>query len=116
MDPARRARRGLRWVLTGTAVLAAVTAASLARAEGERERGRKLAIEKCAQCHVVGDHNPYGGVSNSPSFYIFSERLEVYRERLRTFDQRRPHLSRDMKVPPAEIRDIIAYVEALERP
>ena len=116
MDPARRATRGWRYVLLATAVLAGVTAASPARAEGDSDRGRKLAVEKCAQCHVVGDQNPYGGVSNSPSFYIFSERLEVYRERLRTFDQRRPHLSRDMKVPPADIRDIIAYVETLGRP
>jgi hypothetical protein len=40
----------------------------------------------------------------------------VYRERLRTFDQRRPHLSRDMDVSAEEIRDIMAYVETLERP
>jgi mono/diheme cytochrome c family protein len=85
-------------------------------AEGDRERGRTLAIENCSQCHVIGDYNPYGGVNNSPSFYIFSERPEVYRERLRTFDQRRPHLSRDMDVSAEEIRDIMAYVETLERP
>jgi mono/diheme cytochrome c family protein len=51
-------------------------------AEGDRERGRTLAIDNCSQCHVIGDYNPYGGVNNSPSFYIFSERPEVYRERL----------------------------------
>ena len=62
------------------------------------------------------DYNPYGGVNNSPSFYVFEERPEVYRERLRTFDQRRPHLSRDMDVSAEEIRDIMAYVETLDRP
>ena len=65
---------------------------------------------------VIGDYNPYGEVNNSPSFYVFAERPEVYRERLRTFDQRRPHLSRDMKVEPKEIQDIMAYVATLERP
>ena len=85
-------------------------------AEGDPERGRRLAIENCAQCHVIGAYNPHGGVNNSPSFYIFSERPEVYRERLRTFDQRRPHLSRDMQVTAADIGDIMAYVETLERP
>lgn len=90
--------------------------AQTAWAEGDRVRGRQVAIDKCSQCHVIGDYNRYGGVSNSPSFYIFAERLEVYRDRLRTFDQRRPHLSREMKVPPEDIRDIIAYVETLERP
>ncbi len=85
-------------------------------AEGDRDRGRSLAVDNCSQCHVIGDHNPYGGVNNSPSFYIFAERPEVYRDRLRTFDQRRPHLSRDMQVSPREIQDIMAYVETLERP
>lgn len=85
-------------------------------AEGDRARGRTLAIDNCAQCHVIGDYNPYGGVNNSPSFYIFAERPEVYRERLRTFDQRRPHLSRSMDVSAEEIRHIMAYVETLERP
>ena len=85
-------------------------------ADADRLRGRDLAIENCAQCHVIGDYNPYGGVNNSPSFYVFSERPEVYKERLRTFDQRRPHISRDMQVSPRDIADIMAYVETLERP
>lgn len=102
-------------------ILALAAAAGLlspvaAWAEGDRERGRTLAIENCSQCHVIGDYNPYGGVNNSPSFYIFAERPEVYRERLRTFDQRRPHLGRDMDVSAEKIRDIMAYVETLERP
>lgn len=90
--------------------------AQAAWAQGDQVRGRQLAIDKCSQCHVIGDYNPYGGVNNSPSFYIFAERLEVYRDRLRTFDQRRPHLSREMKVPPKDLQDIIAYVETVKRP
>ncbi len=90
--------------------------AQAAWAQGDRVRGRQLAIDKCSQCHVIGDYNPYGGVNNSPSFYIFAERLEVYRDRLTTFDQRRPHLSREMKVPPKDLQDIIAYVETVKRP
>ena len=98
------------------AILAGMASPGMAWAEGDRERGRKLAVENCSQCHVIGDYNPYGGVNNSPSFYVFAERPEVYTERLRTFDQRRPHLSRDMKVSAEEIRHIMAYVETLERP
>ncbi len=90
--------------------------AQAAWAQGDRARGRQLAIDKCSQCHVIGDYNRYGGVNNSPSFYIFAERLEIYRDRLRTFDQRRPHLSREMKVPPKDLQDIIAYVETVKRP
>ncbi len=98
------------------AVLLGCLGGQAAWAEGDRERGRTLAIENCAQCHVIGDYNPYGGVNNSPSFYVFAERPEVYQERLRTFDQRRPHLSRDMDVSAEDIRHIMAYVETLERP
>jgi mono/diheme cytochrome c family protein len=93
-----------------------ILSSGAAWADGDRQRGRELAIENCAQCHVIGDHNPYGGVNNSPSFYVFAERPEVYEERLRTFDQRRPHLSRDMRVSPNDIADIMAYVVTLERP
>jgi mono/diheme cytochrome c family protein len=98
------------------AVLICLAIAEPAWADGDPARGRDLAIDNCSQCHVIGDYNPYGGVNNSPSFYIFSERPEVYRERLRTFDQRRPHLSRDMQVSPNKIKDIMAYIETLERP
>ena len=100
----------------GLGLLLALVGSHAAWAEGDAERGRKTAIENCSQCHVIGDYNPYGGVNNSPSFYVFSERPEVYKERLRTFDQRRPHLSRAMDVSPEQIEDIMAYVETLERP
>lgn len=100
----------------GIAVLIGLAAADTARAGGDPAHGRDLAIKKCSQCHVIGDYNPLGGVSNTPSFYIFSERLGLYRERLKTFDQRRPHLGRDLRVPPKDLDDIIAYIETLKRP
>lgn len=106
----------MRPIPIATAVLIVLMVADAARAEGDGARGRQVAIDQCSQCHVIGAYNPYGGVNNTPSFYIFAERPEVYLERLRTFDQRRPHLARDMKVPPRDIEDIIAYVETLERP
>ena len=96
------------------AIILVINGAALA--DGDPARGKTLAIENCAQCHVIGDHNPYGGVNNSPSFYVFAERPEFYEERLQTFDQRRPHLSRDMKVSPEDIAHIMAYVGTLERP
>ncbi len=98
------------------AVLIGLVSPHATWAEGDRVRGRALAIDNCSQCHVIGDYNPYGGVNNSPSFYVFAERPEVYRERLRTFDQRRPHISRNMQVSPKEIQDIMAYVETVKRP
>ncbi len=106
----------MRRYIPALAALIGLLSSQTAWAEGDRIRGRTLAIDNCSQCHVIGDYNPYGGVNNSPSFYVFAERPEVYRERLRTFDQRRPHLSRDMQVSANEIQDIMAYVATLERP
>lgn len=100
----------------GPVLLALLLHTGPALAEGDRARGRELAIENCAQCHVIGDYNPLGGANNTPSFYIFAERPQVYVERLQTFDQRRPHISKDIKISPKDIADILAYVRELERP
>ena len=98
------------------AALVTALGAQVAAAGPDPTAGRKLAIERCARCHVIGDHNPYGGINSTPSFWIFARKPQIYVERLRTFDQRRPHLSRDMDVSADDIRHIMAYVETLERP
>ncbi len=82
---------------------------------GDAERGKALAVENCARCHVIGDHNPYGGINSTPSFWIFARKPEIYDERLRTFDQRRPHLSMDFDVSETDIENLSAYVATLQR-
>ena len=94
--------------------LAPQVAAWQTQAAGDAAAGRKLAIEKCALCHVIGDHNPYGGINSTPSFWIFARKPEVYTERLRTFDQRRPHLGIELTLEPEQIEDILTYVGGLE--
>ena len=96
------------------AALALQLAAWQAQAAGDAAVGRKIAIEKCALCHVIGDHNPYGGINSTPSFWIFARKPEVYTERLRTFDQRRPHLGIELTLKPEQIEDILSYVGGLE--
>ena len=76
--------------LVWAGVIGALAASGPARGEGNAEKGEALAVERCAQCHVIGAQNPHGGVSNSPSFYIFAEKPEVYMERLQSFYERRP--------------------------
>lgn len=100
--------------LTVLAALGLQLAAWQAEAAGDAAAGRKLAIEKCALCHVIGDHNPYGGINSTPSFWIFARKPEVYTERLRTFDQRRPHLGIELTLKPEQIEDILSYVGGLE--
>ncbi len=89
-------------------------AAWQARAAGDAAAGRKIAIERCARCHVIGDYNPYGGINSTPSFWIFARKPEVYTERLRTFDQRRPHLGIKLTLKPEQIEDILTFVGGLE--
>ena len=94
--------------------LAAFAGPASAAAEGDPVRGKELAIKHCAKCHVIGDHNPYGGINSTPSFFIFARKPEVYDERVMTFDQRRPHIALELDVELPQIRDIKAYVDTLE--
>jgi mono/diheme cytochrome c family protein len=91
-------------------------AAGAAQGEGDAQKGQVLAEQRCAQCHVIGVQNPHGGVSNSPSFYIFAEKPDVYMERLQSFYERRPHKGRDMEASAQDLEHIMTYVRTLKRP
>lgn len=69
--------------------LLAMLAAGPAAAD-DIEHGRELVLRHCARCHVVADHNPYGGIGNAPSFH----RLVTWDDgiwRVSTFFERPPH-------------------------
>lgn len=101
-----------------------------AGAQGNIAAGRELSIKHCSRCHVVGDHNPFGGIGSTPSFAWMTE-LPDYAERLRTFYARRPHPTfarvpgypkwsnapasvREFTITVDEIEDILSYVETLK--
>ena len=98
-------------------------------AGGDAEAGRKIAQTHCARCHVVGDFNPMGGIGSTPSFQLLAKRDDRL-ERFGTFFERRPHpvfvrvpdVARWTKLPsnvkeftvtPANLDDVIAFVETL---
>ena len=98
---------------------------SAARADGDREAGRKMSLEHCARCHGIGDFNPFGGIGSTPSFRLLAKRSD-WLERCQTFYERRPHpvfvrvpgVPRWTKLPshvtefrvtPENIQDIIAF-------
>ncbi len=100
-----------------------------AGAEGSAEIGRKFAETHCARCHVVGDFNPMGGIGSTPSFQLLAKRND-WLERFETFFERRPHpvfvrmpdvarwttlpsYVKEFEVTPANLDDIIAFVETL---
>ena len=111
-------------------VLGLLLPLSAPRAEGDVAAGRKLAVRHCARCHVVGDHNPYGGIGSTPSFQWLVKRAD-YLERFETFFERRPHpvyvrvpdierltdlpsFVAEFTVTPDNIEDLIAFVETLK--
>ncbi len=99
---------------TAALIILMLHGAPAARAEGDVAAGKKLAIENCSLCHVIGDHNPTGGINSTPSFWIFARKPEIYTERLRSFDQRRPHVALDFDLSRQEIKHIVAYVGGLK--
>ncbi len=82
--------------------------------KGDAERGKTLTAANCARCHVIGDHNRSGGINSTPSFWIFARKPGIYSGRLRTFDQRRPHLFMEFGVSKTDIENILAYVATLQ--
>lgn len=67
-----------------------VWANGFARAETV-EAGKKAAQKHCTRCHVVGDFNPNGGISSTPSFQLLVNALKDFEERFDTFYVRPPH-------------------------
>ena len=116
-------------ILTSASFLMASAWPPRAWAEGDAEAGRKIAETHCARCHVIGDFNPMGGIGSTPSFQLLAKRDDRL-ERFGTFFERRPHpvfvrvpgVARWTELPshvteftvtPANIDDIIAFVETL---
>ena len=119
-----------RVLLLPVLLLGLLTPAAAPRAAGDVAAGRKLAIQHCARCHVVGDHNPYGGIGSTPSFQWLVKRAD-YLERFATFFERRPHpvyvrvpgterptdlpsFVAEFTVTAENIEDLIAFVETLK--
>ena len=99
---------------------------------GDIAKGRSIAERHCARCHVVGDFNPTGGISSTPSFQMLVKRRPDYKDRFQTFFARRPHpaflsikgAGRLMENLPAnaapvelsqqDVADVAAFVETLK--
>ena len=122
----------MKWLaLAGVAVAGVIVSTAPARADGDLEAGRKMAVEHCARCHVIGDFNPFGGIGSTPSFQLLANRND-WLERFQTFYERRPHpvfvrvpdvprwtklpsYAKEFRVTPENIQDIIAFAKTLRR-
>ncbi|MEM8836997.1 MAG: hypothetical protein AAGE89_02805 [Pseudomonadota bacterium] len=68
-------------------------AANVVADESLIKSGRDIAAEHCTRCHIVGDINPRGGISSTPSFQMMVNALEDWQERFESFHARLPHPS-----------------------
>ena len=59
-------------------------------AAGDWDKGRDIARQHCARCHVIGDKDRMGGIGSTPSFPLL-RKMGDWRERFETFYNRRPH-------------------------
>jgi len=97
--------------------LALLLAAKAAGAAGDVEHGQRVAEKWCARCHVVGVAKPFGGIDSTPSFFLMSDQLDRYRQRVGTFKDRRPHKALDFdQISKDDIDHLLAYIASLERP
>ncbi|MFQ5625275.1 MAG: c-type cytochrome [Methyloligellaceae bacterium] len=114
------------------AMLAATDGSLAAEEKGNIEKGRQIAQQHCSRCHVVGDYNPGGGISSTPSLQLLVKRRPDYKERFRTFFARRPHPAflsikgvgrirpdlppnaQPVELTQEDVSDVAAFVETLK--
>ncbi len=95
-------------------------------------RGRELAQQHCARCHVIGDYNKFGGIGSTPSFQLLVKAFPDYQARFETFFERRPHPAfvtikgfarlqphlppnaKPVELPLAAVSQILAFAETLK--
>jgi len=95
-----------------------VTWSDQAWADASVAKGRELAARYCMGCHVVGTENRLGGIDSTPSFFLMSEKIANYRQRLLSLKSRPPHTAYERleDISNEDIADVIAYIGKLERP
>jgi len=95
-----------------------VASTCAAHADGDADKGRKLAEQLCKGCHVVGINNRLGGIDSTPSFFLMSDKFDNYRQRLWSLKRRPPHTAyeRLKDVSNDDIEHLLAYISDLERP
>ena len=105
--------------------------ATLIGTAGSAEKGRAIAEKHCSRCHVVGAHNPMGGIGSTASFQMIAK-MPDYLERFQTFYARRPHpaflripgvprwsnlpaYAAEFSITLDQVDDIVAFVKTLEK-
>ena len=80
---------------------------------GDPVKGEALAIKFCARCHVISNDNPFGGIGSTPSFPLMAKNADMFRPRIRTYQERRPHAQFQWDVSAQDIKDLETYIMSL---
>ena len=111
-------QRAIRASMPAIAIVSIAIAAGDALADGDADKGREIADRLCKGCHVVGVDNRHGGIDSTPSFFLMSDKLDNYRQRLWSLRSRPPHTAYERlnDVTSDDIEHLLAYIGDLERP
>jgi cytochrome c len=96
------------------ALLVAATVASALAQEGDVDRGRALAEERCVRCHAIGQSDE-SKLPNAPPFrtleqhYPLESLEEAFAEGVVTGHPAMPQF----QLSPEEIADLLSYIGAL---
>ena len=94
-------------------VLAAVPAAAQ-DLPGDPERGRALAVQRCARCHQVLPGSREPSAVGAPAFQTVADDPAVSETALRAFLQTSHKDAPSVPLAPEETSDVVAYILGLK--
>lgn len=105
------------WLAAACGLAAVLVGAAVARGQdslGDRLAGRQLALQVCAECHLVADEQLLDPLVGAPPFYEIAERPSTTELGLRIFF-RTPHQNMpNLMLTPQETDDVISYILSLK--
>ncbi len=103
-------------VIVVVAGLGAAAAALAMEPMGSVEDGRRLALDVCAQCHVVAETQrpPRPPVPNVPSFFALADEPRITEFYLRSFFRTPHRVMPNFMLTADEIDNIVVYIFSLK--
>jgi mono/diheme cytochrome c family protein len=102
------------FVAARAAVCLTLVGLAPAAARADAVAGARMALQWCANCHVVGGRGPSGPIPQGPpAFAVIAERMSP--DHLRAFLSHPHGAMPDLALTRAEINDLIDYIETLKQ-
>lgn len=107
----------MRYVSLSFAVLATLAIVTSAHGQQltDRQKGRILARQVCAECHAVGRQRLHSANSEAPSFVAVASTPGMTEMALNVFFQTPHRAMPNLILTPDQKREVIAYILSLRR-